>query len=186
MLPVSVDSDSTSKHNSLSSPQSDSIAETPVTPVFREEDENLFDVHSSSSKPSSEPTHRKCLSVGGTTESETADVDAKNEDVPSFTRRKTLSGHLHPPLSSPAPPTEDIDSISKYVTLLRARGHKRVSSAPIAISLSASTQPQVNNKLVNASNGQQSENGGTAADGVRMRPRRYFNIVLLWAFFNHL
>lgn len=161
MLPVNTDSDRISK---APSPTSNTITEEPVTPtVFQEE---VDDVLESSSKSATEPMHRKCLSVGG--------IDSNISSIPSeeTTKQETLvrskTANIEPVKSDPSP-TEEVDSgISQYVALLRARGHKRVSSAPVSLSPSS---PQSNSETTKQTVTQQTEKD-ISTNEVPMRPRR--------------
>jgi pentatricopeptide repeat protein len=132
-----------------------------------------------------EPVHRKSLSIGGdNTCPSAADVidngdDTSRSDNGVMVRSRTLTSADKPvtsqvPLTKTPSPTinvEDTDSsnISHYISLLRGRGHKRISSAPVTLSPVTSKSPH---QTKSNSPAPQSENGDRDLPPVKMRPRR--------------
>lgn len=84
--------------------------------------------------PRSEPTHRKSFSVGGVFEMPPIEQDDQPlVEYPVSNKYEIKDIELEQPHDTDSVNETD-SSVSHYVSLLRARGHKRTSSAPVAMS----------------------------------------------------
>lgn len=142
--------------------------------------------------PKTEPIHRKTLSVGGASELSSDDpplpllITVNNYSVKeeiisprlSNNKEKTDSFHLSnnkEETVSPRPSdnTEEVDSprpsLSHYVSLLRARGHKRTSSAPVSLAPATG----ITSGIISRSNVKTEEQSNQEEEAPPVRQRRY-------------
>lgn len=175
-------SDTESTKSLTSSPER-IIEEDPKEPNYQDQDiEHSTSASNSPKKPRSEPMHRKALSMGGLIEPSIDDFDDEQLLYPSTPNSTSVEQQANTcsPLSGTSSPSieEQDGGISQYIALLRARGHKRVSSAPTSLSplLSTSSLKQsatVSNGSSSSSiNVKTNEQKDDDSDHVKMRPRR--------------
>ena len=171
----------TGSAKSLTSSPEKIIEEGPKEPVCQDQDfEHSTSASNSPKKPHSEPMHRKSLSMGGLIEPSIDDFDDEQLLYPSTPNSTSVEQHADTcsPLSGTSSPSieEQDGGISQYIALLRARGHKRVSSAPTALSpLNTSSLKQsatVSNGSSSSINVKTNEQKDDDSDHVKMRPRR--------------
>lgn len=175
----------TESNKSLTSSPEKIIEEEPKEPNWQDQDfEHSTSANNSPKKPRSEPMHRKSLSIGGLIEPSIDDFDDEqllSPPTPSCTSVEQQADTSSSLSGTSSPSIEEQDGgISQYIAVLRARGHKRVASAPISLSPLSSSLKSKPSATVNDGGGSSNsmnvktnEEKDDDSEHVKMRPRRY-------------